>query len=97
MIISLELADTALKRAQGLMERKALAKNSGMLFIFPRKSRQSFWMQNTYIPLDIAFLDDDGAIFQIEQMYPHSTRFTSSNKPCKFAVEMNEGWFECLT
>jgi uncharacterized membrane protein (UPF0127 family) len=92
--VDLELADTQLKRAQGLMGRKELGPNSGMAFIFPRKSRQSFWMQNTYIPLDIAFLNDDGSIFQIEQMYPHSTRFTSSDKPCKFAIEMNEGWFE---
>jgi len=91
--VNLELADTQLRRAQGLMGRKELGENSGMIFMFPLRSRQSFWMQNTHLPLDIAFLDDDGSIFQIEQMYPLSTRFTSSNKPCKYAIEMNEGWF----
>jgi uncharacterized membrane protein (UPF0127 family) len=92
--VNLELADTQLKRAQGLMGRKDLDENSGMIFLFPLRSRQSFWMQNTHLPLDIAFLDDSGEIFQIEQMYPLSTRFTSSDKPCKYAIEMNEGWFE---
>jgi len=92
--ISLELADTPSKRAQGLMGRKDLSENEGMIFIFPKKYSQSFWMQNTYLPLDIAFLDDNGSIFQIEQMSPLSTRFTTSSKPCKYAVEMNEGWFE---
>ena len=94
MKISLELADTPAKRAQGLMGRKSLHDDTGMIFIFPNRRHQSFWMQNTYLPLDIAFLKDDGSIFQISQMSPLSTRFTSSEQPCKFAVEMNEGWFE---
>jgi hypothetical protein len=64
-----------------------------MLFIFPQKTAKSFWMQNTYVPLDIAFLDDSGKIMQIEEMFPLSTRFTVSNNPCKYAVEVNQGWF----
>jgi uncharacterized membrane protein (UPF0127 family) len=91
--VTLELADTPSKRAQGMMGRKNLDNDRGMIFIFPRKHAQSFWMQNTYIPLDIAFLDDKGKIFQIEQMYPMNTRMTTSCQPCKYAVEMNEGWF----
>jgi hypothetical protein len=50
-------------------------------------------MANTYIPLDIAFLDDDGRILQIESMVPLSTRNVSSCKPCKYALEVNRGWF----
>ena len=91
--VNLEIADTPFTRSQGLMGRRQLDKDSGMIFMFPRKLSQSFWMQNTYVPLDIAFLDDDGTIFQIEQMSPLSTRLTKSIKDCKFAVEMNSGWF----
>jgi len=91
--VNLEIADTPFKRSQGLMDRRELPNNSGMIFMFPQKRSQSFWMQNTYVPLDIAFLDDDGAIFQIEQMSPLNTKLTTSLKPCKFAVEMNNGWF----
>ena len=50
-------------------------------------------MANTYIPLDIAFFDDDGKIFQIESMTPLSTKKISSNKPCRYALEVNRGWF----
>ena len=91
--VNLEIADTPFKRSQGLMDRRELSEDSGMIFMFPHKCAQSFWMQNTYVPLDIAFLDDDGAIFQIDQMSPLNTRLTTSLKPCKFAVEMNSGWF----
>lgn len=75
------------------MDRKTLGENDGMIFIFPRKHPQSFWMQNTYIPLDIAFLDDSGKIMQIESMAPMSTRMTTSSSPCQYAVEVNKGWF----
>jgi hypothetical protein len=91
--LSVEIADTPTLRATGLMHRKNLAENAGMLFKFTRADNLRFWMQSTYIPLDIAFLEDDGTIFQIAEMYPLSTRLTSSDKPCKLALEVNHGWF----
>lgn len=92
--LSIEIADTPTLRSTGLMHRKNLAENAGMLFKFPHPDYLRFWMQSTYIPLDIAFLEDDGTIFQIAEMYPRSTRLITSNKPCKFALEVNRGWFE---
>lgn len=89
-----EVADTPLKREWGLMDRKALGKNQGMLFKFPYHTRLSFWMKSTYVPLDIAFLDDDGRILQIEEMIPLSTRAISSFNNCRYALEVNKGWFK---
>lgn len=76
------------------MHRKKLSDNHGMLFKFPYSNYQSFWMKNTYIPLDIAFLDDNGKILQIENMTPLNTRAISSYTPCKYALEVNKGWFK---
>lgn len=89
-----ELADTPMKREYGLMDRKALAENHGMLFKFPYAHNLRFWMKDTYIPLDIAFLDDEGKILQIEKMYPLSTRAITANRPCKYALEVTAGWFK---
>ena len=89
-----EVADNSITRSYGLMDRKSLAKNQGMIFPFPYIHRLSFWMKNTYIPLDIAFLDESGKITQIESMMPLSTRMTQSIIPCKYALEVNQGWFK---
>jgi uncharacterized membrane protein (UPF0127 family) len=94
MKLTLELADNSITRARGLMGRKDLPDDHGMIFIFPQKSRQGFWMQNTYLPLDIAFIDDSGKIMQISEMHPMNTRMVTSDKPCKYAVEVNQGWFK---
>jgi hypothetical protein len=90
----IEIADTPIKREYGLMDRKTLASNHGMLFKFPQSNRLSFWMRNTYIPLDIAFINEDGKISQIEKMYPLSTRSIRSNSDCRYALEVNTGWFK---
>lgn len=89
-----EVADTPIKRQYGLMDRKSLGENEGMLFKFPRKEKLAFWMQNTYIPLDIAFMDDDGKVLQIKEMFPLSTRSVQSSYDCKYALEVNHGWFK---
>lgn len=91
--LNIELADTSIKRECGLMGRKHLAKNDGMLFKFPYHHNLSFWMKNTYIPLDIAFIDDDNKIFQIEEMTPLSTRAIRAKQSCRYALEVNKGWF----
>ena len=89
-----EIADNPRKRSYGLMDRKSLVHNGGMLFKFPDEEKLHFWMANTYIPLDIAFLDVDGKILQIESMTPLSTRAVVSHKPCRYALEVNRGWFQ---
>jgi len=92
--LRVEVADTCPKRERGLMGIKKLAKDSGMLFKFPYFHRLAFWMKNTYVPLDIAFLDDDGVVMQIEEMTPLSTRAIVADRPCKIALEVNQGWFK---
>jgi len=92
--LSVEIANTPSTRANGLMDRKTLPEDSGMLFQFTHSDYLRFWMKNTYIPLDIAFLDENGVIFQIAEMYPLSTRLVASHKPCKMALEVNHGWFD---
>jgi len=89
-----EIADTSIKREYGLMDRHSLDKNSGMLFKFPYKNNLSFWMKNTYIPLQIAFINNDGKIMQIEDMAPLSTRAIRAKESCKYALEVNGGWFD---
>lgn len=92
--LSVEVADTNYKRSLGLMHRKHLGQDEGMLFKFPQKQKLSFWMQNTYIPLEIAFLDDSGKILQIAEMIPMSTKMVSSQDECDMALEVNRGWFK---
>jgi len=87
------LADTPPTREKGLMGRKSLHQNEGMFFKFPSIHRLSFWMKNTYVPLDIAFIDDKGRITQIEEMVPLSTRAICSRQGCRYALEVNKGWF----
>jgi uncharacterized membrane protein (UPF0127 family) len=90
-----ELADNELKRTYGLMDRKSLASNHGMLFKFPYAHHLRFWMKNTYIPLDIAFINNAGKIEQIvEHMIPLSTRAVTSSNLCRYALEVPAGWFK---
>jgi len=89
-----EVARTEEERARGLMYREALGADAGMLFIFPESAVRSFWMQNTYIPLDIAFMDGSFRIVDIQQMEPMTTDSHTSRAPAMYALEVNVGWFE---
>lgn len=91
--IWVEVAKTPEQRAQGLMWRKDLGDNGGMLFIFEEEEYHSFWMKNTYIPLSIAFIDKNGRIIEIRDMKPLSTETHSPSKPILYALEMKKGWF----
>lgn len=91
--IWVEVAKTPEQRAKGLMWRKNLGKDDGMLFIFEEEEYHSFWMKNTYIPLSIAFIDKDGIIVDIKEMEPLSTKSISPPKPVLFVLEMPKGWF----
>ena len=91
--LTAEVAHTDADRALGLMHRRMLPENRGMLFVFPYTAQQSFWMMNTHISLSIAFIDEHGAIVNIADMKPLTTDPHPSAKPAKYALEMNQGWF----
>ncbi|MBX7158373.1 MAG: DUF192 domain-containing protein [Verrucomicrobiae bacterium] len=93
--LKIELADSPQEWAKGLMYRKTLPKNQGMLFAFPQARRASFWMQNTYVPLSIAFINREGEILEIHDMQPlDATPIQSLSSDIWFALEVNQGWFE---
>ena len=93
-ILRATIADTPEKREMGLMFRRSLPSDHGMLFSFPKKQRLAFWMANTYIPLQIAFVDDDGKIGEIRNMAPLSTRAIRSSREYRYALETCAGWFD---
>ena len=92
-LIRAEVVSDPGTRAQGLMHRKSLAQNAGMLFIFDEQAPQCMWMKNTLIPLSVAFIDDNGAIVNIADMEPHSETSHCATRPVRYALEMNRGWF----
>jgi len=92
-LIRAELAYTFETRAQGLMFRKSLGPNEGMLFVFPQAEPHCMWMKNTLIPLSVAFIDEKGRIVSISEMRPQSETSHCAAAPAKFALEMNRGWF----
>ena len=65
-----------------------------MLFVFDREEPLSFWMKNTRLPLSIAFIDKGGRIVDIQDMEPFSLESHTSTHPARYALEMNQGWFE---
>jgi uncharacterized protein len=90
-----EIAKTSESHTRGLMFRKTLDENTGMLFVFRDEARRGFWMKNTYIPLSLAYIDSNGIIYKIYQMKPLDTSITyPSGEPCKYALEVNLGWFK---
>jgi len=91
--IQVEIADTEMSRNMGMMFRKNLNKNCGMLFIFEDSAPRRFWMKNTYVPLSIAYIDSFGKIISISDMSPLSESGVWSGGPAMYALEMNKGWF----
>ncbi len=89
-----EVAATAESRATGLMFRREMGRDEGMLFVFPQEEPLSFWMKNTHLPLSIAFLDAKGVILNIEDMEPRTETPHRSKGPARYALEMNQGWFK---
>ena len=91
--IQAELADTPKAREVGLMNRTSLPTSSGMLFIFEENAGHCFWMNNTRIPLSIAFIADDGKIVNIEEMQAETTNNHCPKATVRYALEMNKQWF----
>ena len=92
-LIHAEIANTFESRAQGLMFRKYLGPNEGMLFVFPQAEPHCMWMKNTLIPLSVAFLDAQGRILNVAEMKPQTETSHCAAAPAKFALEMSGGWF----
>lgn len=96
-VFQVEIADTPTEQAVGLMYRHELPADGGMLFVNPRERRQTMWMKNTYIPLDMLFIDRRGRIVHIaERTVPHSTETISSRRPVKATLELRGGTVDRL-
>lgn len=101
--IDVEFAQTPAERAKGLMYRSELGENNGMLFVFPTTAKHAFWMANTYIPLDILWLDSDKKIVHIEKQVPPCTetgnlkaicKTYAPDIPAKYVLEVNAGYVD---
>lgn len=90
-----KIALTENEKAKGLMGVTHMPENEGMIFVSDFPHMASFWMKNTYIALDIAFVDAKGKILEIKQMFPHDeTSVRSSSAEVCYCIEMNKGWFQ---
>lgn len=92
-LIQAQVAQDFEQRQIGLMWRKEMPQNEGMLFVFEQAAVQCFWMRNTLLPLTAAFVADDGTIVNLADMKPQSDDSHCSKKPVRFVLEMNQGWF----
>ncbi len=91
--IQAEVAATQESRMTGLMQRRSMPANQGMLFVFTQPQRHCMWMKNTLLPLSVAFLDEEGRILNIEDMQPQTEDNHCAAKAARYALEMNLGWF----
>jgi uncharacterized membrane protein (UPF0127 family) len=92
-VIQAELARTPTQQMMGMMHRRTMGPNEGMLFVYDEPQRLCFWMRNTLLPLTIAFIADDGRIVGTADMKPLDETSHCTDTPVRFALEMNQGWF----
>ncbi len=93
--IDIEIADDEMSQKQGLMWRRSMEDNQGMLFIMAAQEEQAFWMRNTYIPLDIIYVNDQMEIVRIRaNTKPQSLSQITSDAPALYVVEVNAGFAE---
>lgn len=88
-----EVARTTEEREQGLMFRDEVPQGTGMLFVFVDEAIRSFWMRNTYVPLDVAWMNAELRIVDIQQMEPETTTLHEGDAPAMFALEVPMGWY----
>ena len=92
--LTVELAVNPSEQMTGLMNRESLKSSHGMLFVFPEPKQASFWMHNTSIPLDLAFLDADGVILEIIPLVPFEEKSVlSKSSKVSYALEVSRDWF----
>lgn len=93
--VQMQLAAQPDEMQKGLMDRRSMGTDEGMLFLYPSPTQMSFWMHDTYLPLDIGYFDATGELKEIYPMYPHDERTVSSHSQhLQFALEMNQGWYK---
>lgn len=93
--VRMQLAVLRSEMEHGLMGRRELAADDGMLFVYARPTQMSFWMRNTPLPLDIGFFNAAGELVEIYPLYSFDeTPVRSRSAQLQFALEMNQGWFE---
>lgn len=92
--VQMELAVGMSEMQHGLMGRRDLKPDQGMIFVYDKPQQQSFWMRDTPTPLDVGFFDANGVLAEIYPMYPFDeTPVKSRSDALKFTLEMNQGWF----
>jgi len=93
--VRVEIADDLPEQERGLMDRTALGKDRGMLFVYSDEEVRSFWMKNTLVPLSIAYVDSDGRIVDLQDMKPldDDPPHYVSAEPAQYALEVNQGFF----
>lgn len=91
--IDAQVASSPDERQIGLMFRKEMPQHEGMIFVFEQAAQQCFWMKNTLLPLTAAFVADDGTIVNLADMKPQTMQSHCSDKPVRYVLEMNRGWF----
>jgi uncharacterized membrane protein (UPF0127 family) len=95
VLLKVEVADNNDRRQRGLMFRKEMKTDHGMLFVFEQEQTLTFWMRNTYLPLSIAYIGASGVINEIYHMKPlDDTILYPSLLPARYAIEVNKGWFD---
>lgn len=92
--IEIELAISDFEQTRGLMWREVMEEHQGMLFIFEEEAPRSFWMLNTYIPLDIIYINAQKEIVSIHKAKPHSIKNIKSEQPAQYTLEVNQGFCE---
>jgi uncharacterized membrane protein (UPF0127 family) len=92
--IDVYVASNEEERSMGLMFRKDMPDGEGMLFLCDEPAVQKFWMKDTPLPLSVAFIEEDGTIGKIEDMAPDTLDSHSSDKPVRYILEVNQGWFD---
>lgn len=94
-LIRLQLAIEAEELSHGLMYRKNMSENQGMIFLYTKPQRMSFWMRNTSLPLDVGFISSDGVLQEFYPLYPYDeTTVISQSDELQYALELNQGWFQ---
>ncbi|MBN8440778.1 MAG: DUF192 domain-containing protein [Thauera sp.] len=91
--IEAEVAHTFQTRQIGLMNRRTMPLQRGMVFVFPEGATHCMWMKNTFLPLSVAFIDERGRVINVEDMQPQTEDNHCARAPARYALEMNIGWF----
>lgn len=92
--IKVEIAKTDTEKSFGFMNRKHIPDDTGMIFVYEKDQRLSFWMKNTPTPLSLAYIDKTGVIRDIFDMEPYSLKDITSTVSVRYALEVPQGWFE---